>query len=198
MMGYTPEHKARTRERVVDAAARLFRRYGYNGVGIDDIMAAANLTRGGFYAHFESKQDLFAAALSQELELARQLRRSADADRPRGTARALIDFYLDDANRARIARLCPLVSLSADVARCGADASAAYTATLRGLLEEIAERIPAAPADAQARALVAVALCVGGVVLAHAVSDDELAASLLHACRERAMSEVEGTAREPQ
>lgn len=192
-MGYAPEHKAKTRERVVEAAARLFRRYGYNGVGIDDIMSAADLTRGGFYAHFKSKQDLFAAALSEELELARQLRRGgASDDAPQaGGAHALIDFYLDSANRTRIARLCPLVSLSADAARCGEDASAAYTETLRGLVAEIARRIPAPPAEARARALAAVALCVGGVVLAHASSDDELAAALLNACRERALHEVE-------
>ena len=60
-MGYSSDHKDRTRERVVTAAGRLFRRYGYNGVGIDEIMAAAGLTRGGFYAHLKSKRDRFAA-----------------------------------------------------------------------------------------------------------------------------------------
>ena len=86
-MGYSSEHKDRTRERVVTAAGRLFRRYGYNGVGIDEIMAAAGLTRGGFYAHFKSKHDLFAAALAEELELARQLRRVRTPAGPASDAR---------------------------------------------------------------------------------------------------------------
>jgi len=190
-MGYSAGHKARTRERIIQTAGRLFRRYGYNGVGIDDIMAAADLTRGGFYAHFRSKRDLFAAALGEELELARQLRRSASAgEEGSGGARALIDFYLDSSRRRHVSSICSLVSLSAEVARGGDDASAAYTAALRDLIAEIARRIPAAPAEAHARACAAVALCVGGVVLAQAVSDDALATPLLEACRARALVEI--------
>jgi TetR/AcrR family transcriptional repressor of nem operon len=194
-MGYSSEHKARTRERVVEAAARLFRRYGYNGVGIDDIMAAAGMTRGGFYAHFRSKQELFAAALGEESELARRLRRGeGDAERPSGSARALIEFYFGAADRALVTSLCPLVSLSVDVARGDAQASAAYTETLRDLVGEIARRIPAPAEDARQRALAAVALCVGAAVLGHAVSDERLAAELSSTCRERALNELERVA----
>jgi AcrR family transcriptional regulator len=187
------DQKARTRERIVQSAGRLFRRYGYNGVGIDDIMAAANLTRGGFYAHFGSKQDLFAATLAAELELTRRLRDSGEPDGEQlsGAARALIEFYLDGRNRKRIPTLCPLVSLSPDVARAGDAAGAAYTATLQDVVAEIARRIPGDPADASARALAAVALCVGGVVLAQAVSDEQLADALLAACRTRVLAELE-------
>ena len=192
-MGYKPEHRMRTRRRVVESAGRLFRRYGYNGVGIDDIMAAANLTRGGFYAHFRSKADLFAEALAADPELVKQLRGSGDGGEEASAAalRRLVDFYLDRGNRKRVAALCQLVSLSADVGRSGGEVSAAYTATLRGMIDDVARRIPSA-ADARARALAAVALCVGGAVLADAVDDEQLAAALLDACRERALAEVEG------
>jgi AcrR family transcriptional regulator len=179
---------------VVECAARLFRRYGYNGVGIDDIMAAANLTRGGFYAHFRSKEDLFAATLAADLVLAKQLRARCEADAGGGASaalRELIDFYLDRDNRTRIPNLCSLVSLSADVGRSGEAARAAYTAALRNMIDELARRIGMAPAEAQTRALTAVALCVGGVVLAQAVNDGQLASALLDACRARALAEVE-------
>jgi len=187
------DQKAKTRERIVRSAGRLFRRYGYSGVGIDDIMAAADLTRGGFYAHFRSKQDLFAATLAEELELARQLRGSGEPDGEHlsGAAKPLIDFYLDARNRTRMPAMCPLISLSADVARVGDAAGAAYTATLRDLVAEISRRIPGEPPDALARALAAVALCVGGVVLAHAVNDEQLADALLAACRTRVVAELE-------
>ena len=193
-MGYSAEHKARTKERVVESAARLFRRYGYNGVGIDDIMAAANLTRGGFYAHFRSKEDLFAATLAADLVLARQLRVSGEPDGGGAppAVRALIDFYLDGGNRKHIPNLCPLVSLSADVGRSGEATRAAYTAALRSMIDELARRIDAAPADARARALTTLALCVGAVGLAQAVNDDQLAEALLDACRTRALAEVDG------
>jgi AcrR family transcriptional regulator len=180
---------------VVEAAARLFRRYGYNGVGIDDIMAAAGMTRGGFYAHFRSKQELFAAALGEQSELARRLRSGeGDAERPSGSARALIEFYFGAADRALVTSLCPLVSLSVDVARGDAQASAAYTETLRDLVGEIARRIPAPAEDARQRALAAVALCVGAAVLGHAVNDERLAAELSSTCRERALNELERVA----
>src|SRR5260370_12614981 len=55
--------KARTRAEILDHAARLFLLRGHAGTNIDDIMLAAGLTRGAFYAHFTSKADLFAEAL---------------------------------------------------------------------------------------------------------------------------------------
>jgi len=64
------------------------------------------------------------------------------------------------------------------------------TATLRNMVDELARRIDAPPADARARALSTVALCVGGVVLAQAVNDDQLADALLDACRSRAVAGV--------
>jgi len=192
-MGYAADHKQTTRKRIIERAARLFRHYGYQGVGIDDIMAAAGLTRGGFYAHFKSKQDLFAAALSSELELAARLDGRAGAGRSRDAqpAKVLADFYLDPGTRTQALARCPLVSLSTDVARVGAEASAAYTATVRALLAEIERRVANGGADARGRALAALALCVGGAVLAQAIDDESLAGALLAACRERTAVELE-------
>ena len=63
-MPYRPDHKARTRARIVEAARRLFNRHGFEQVTIDQIMAAAGLTRGGFYHHFDSKDQLYAASVA--------------------------------------------------------------------------------------------------------------------------------------
>ena len=62
-MPQNPARKARTRAEILDHAARLFRLRGHAGTNIDDIMLAAGLTRGAFYAHFTSKDDLFAEAI---------------------------------------------------------------------------------------------------------------------------------------
>ena len=59
-MGYSKRHTAETRERILESAAGLFRSAGYEAASIDDIMAGAGLTRGGFYLHFKSKEELFA------------------------------------------------------------------------------------------------------------------------------------------
>ena len=63
-MPLTREHKQKTRARIVAAARRLFNKRGLNPVPIDDIMAEAGLTRGGFYNHFKAKEELYAEALS--------------------------------------------------------------------------------------------------------------------------------------
>ena len=63
-MPQNPARTARTRAEILDHAGRLFRLRGYAGTNIDDIMLAAGLTRGAFYAHFESKDDLFTEAIS--------------------------------------------------------------------------------------------------------------------------------------
>jgi hypothetical protein len=64
-MPYAPEHKQETRERIVKCARRLFNRKGFAEVTIDEIMANTGLTRGGFYKHFNAKEELYADAIRQ-------------------------------------------------------------------------------------------------------------------------------------
>ncbi|MAE95138.1 MAG: hypothetical protein CL910_10800 [Deltaproteobacteria bacterium] len=100
----------RDRARIVDRATALFRKEGYRGVGIDRIMAAADLTRGGFYAHFPSKAALFAEVLGRESDFVRRLRATPDA-------REVIAGYLDPSNREKVARGCTLATLTNEVPR---------------------------------------------------------------------------------
>ncbi|MCA9774876.1 MAG: helix-turn-helix transcriptional regulator, partial [Myxococcales bacterium] len=67
-MTVSPDKKARTRAQILEAAARLFRERGYAGVSVQDVMAAAGLTVGGFYAHFPSKEALYAEAFAHALD----------------------------------------------------------------------------------------------------------------------------------
>src|SRR3954453_17956877 len=66
-MKVTREQAARNRERILDAAAQLFREHGFEGIGVADLMKEAGLTHGGFYGHFSSKDDLIAQASAREL-----------------------------------------------------------------------------------------------------------------------------------
>src|SRR3954465_8516402 len=61
-MKVSREQATQNRERILDAAARLFRERGFDGIGVADLMKEAGLTHGGFYGHFESKEDLMAQA----------------------------------------------------------------------------------------------------------------------------------------
>src|SRR5882724_5580071 len=67
-MRYTPQHKQETRERIVRAASRHFRRRGGKGVAIADLMSNLDLTHGGFYRHFDNKEQLMVEAVAKGFE----------------------------------------------------------------------------------------------------------------------------------
>ena len=66
-MKVSREQAAQNRDRIVEAAAQLFRERGFEGIGVADLMKEAGLTHGGFYGHFSSKEDLIAEASARAL-----------------------------------------------------------------------------------------------------------------------------------
>jgi TetR/AcrR family transcriptional regulator, transcriptional repressor for nem operon len=183
-MRYASGHKERIRKRILAAAGKSFRRNGYNGIGIDQIMAVAKLTRGGFYGYFKSKAQLFAAVLRTEHGFNAMMKRrdAGDADALNRQAMDIVGGYLNPKNRREIGGGCSLASLSIDVARAGRPAKEAYGEKLHDLRSEFARGLPDG-AETDERALRAIALSVGGVILSRALVDDELALALTSACR---------------
>jgi TetR/AcrR family transcriptional repressor of nem operon len=94
-MRYSSEHKAQNREKILSMAARSFREHGADISGIGTVMKNAGLTKGGFYRHFESKDDLFVEAVARALDdLGRGMLEAAKSA-PEGQAlRAIIERYL--------------------------------------------------------------------------------------------------------
>ncbi len=193
-MPYTPEHKARTRERIVQAARRLFNRFGFEQVSIDQIMAGAGLTRGGFYNHFESKEQLYAAAVASYETCNGFLDRVTNNDPPirdpRTMARMMIDVYLSDEVLRNVDLHCPLYALPSDVSRAGAPSRRAYTGLIRSMLHIFRSALGNAR-DAERRAQTIVSLCVGGMVLARTTNDPDLRKSLRAASRLQALALLE-------
>lgn len=191
-MPYTAEHKQRTRERIVAAARRLFKTHGYEGVAIDGIMAEAGLTRGGFYAHFESKEALFAEVVAW-LGPSDEMRERASADKEASQDRALafVRTYLSHAHRKDLAEGCPLATLSVDISRAGSTARRSYTRALRDAVKRFARYFPRRTVGTEELAYGLLASCVGGMVLARAVEDEATADAILKACRKAASQLVE-------
>src|SRR2546430_17165679 len=107
-MRYPPGHKQRTHERILDTAARLFRKHGYAATGVDAVMTSAGLTAGGFYAHFRSQQVLLAEALDLPLPRSRdhwRSRRPHPPAPPRPPAPP--PPYLGPPHRGAAAHVCP-------------------------------------------------------------------------------------------
>jgi TetR/AcrR family transcriptional repressor of nem operon len=184
-MRYSDRHKAQTREKIVAAAARLFRERGYDGVGVDAIMNEVGLTAGGFYAHFPSKKALFAEAVTTALDRGQALRAAKSLD-PADSLRALINGYLSRTHRDMVGEGCPLPVLTPDVARSDAATRASYERQFLHYLGEIESLLPEGPADSHDNALALMAQCVGGLMLARAVNDEQLSNRILKACRRAA------------
>ena len=186
-MRYPTQHKAETRKKILAAAARLFRERGYDGVGVDAIMNEVGLTAGGFYAHFPSKEALFAEAVTTALSKGQVLRRakSASAD-PADSLRALINGYLSRSHRDMVGEGCPLPVLTPDVARSDAATRESYEQQFLYYLSEVEALMPQGSTVSRDRALALMAQCVGGLMLARAVNDEELSNRILKACRQAA------------
>ncbi|MEZ4439982.1 MAG: TetR/AcrR family transcriptional regulator [Polyangiaceae bacterium] len=185
-MPYTPEHKQRTRERIVDAASRLFRSQGYQGTGVDTLMAAAGLTRGGFYAHFRDKAELFAAALHSAFDESEANLLGGRLAELRGAAwvREAGRRYLRASHLRRPDQGCAIPALGVEVSRSEADVASTFRARVDHLLEAMAERIGGSPEDARRLATAMLASWVGALVMARAMPGRRRAEELLDTVRE--------------
>ena len=191
-MPYAIEHKARTRAKIVESARILFNHHGFEQVSIDDIMKRVGLTRGGFYNHFASKDELYAETVRSFItcnpfDLGQAASAAAEPP-PRDLARMLVDLYLSDATLADVDRHCPLIALPSDVARAGLKPRAAYTALMESLHQVFFAAFPSSDRDATRKALLIVSLCVGGMVIARTTDDPQLRNTLRTAAREEALS----------
>jgi len=184
-MPYTPEHKAETRRKIVESARRLFNRQGFTGVSIDEIMADAGLTRGGFYNHFNTKEELYAEVVQQVLAC-RETNGDAGPSRTYNHAGEFIAAYLSQAHYEDRENSCPLMALPSDVARGGEPVKRAYRQVLEYMVENL-ETGFSGP-EARRRALAIAALCIGGMAVARAVDDVKLAHDIREAAKDMALS----------
>ena len=117
-MRYSPEHKAKNHENIVAVAARSFRERGGDSSGIGTVMKKVGLTKGGFYRHFQSKDDLFVEAVARALEqTGRDMVKVAEAA-PKGQAlRAVIERYLSVGHANSPGIGCVRATLGPELAR---------------------------------------------------------------------------------
>jgi TetR/AcrR family transcriptional regulator, transcriptional repressor for nem operon len=189
-MPYAPQHKQETRERIVRTARRLFNRKGFAEVTIDEIMTEAGLTRGGFYRHFRTKDELYSEALTQFLckkEPEDWQRKHVDICAEGSTlARMIMDAYLSKDHLEDRDGSCPTAALPSDVSRSGAPVKKAFRTVLEMMLKVFSSALPGS--DASERALALVSLCVGTMVVARAVDDPDLAEALRIAARRHVLA----------
>ncbi len=175
-MPYPAGHREEVRDKIIHSARRLFNQCGFDGVSVDQIMADAGLTRGGFYTYFKSKSELYAAVLQcfftdpnwkncwegVQVDL-----RSPDA------GPQIVRAYLSRQHFEDVGNSCPMVALPSDVARGDSSAKGAFENVFRAMTGVLERNLSNADggASSRARAQAIAALCVGGMVVARALED---------------------------
>jgi TetR/AcrR family transcriptional regulator, transcriptional repressor for nem operon len=194
---HAPGKKRETRRRVIGAAGRRFKQHGFAGASLHEVMRDVDLTVGGFYAHFASKEALLAAVLELAIDdntraLFYGLEEHAGEDWLREVARR----YLSRRHRDEVADGCPIPAIAAEISRSGPEVREACERALLRCQVEMARRIPArGDLDADDRSLATMALLIGGVLVARAVHDRELSDRVLSACRRMAAEPAEEKSR---
>jgi TetR/AcrR family transcriptional repressor of nem operon len=190
MMPYSPTHRDETRARIVDSARKLFNRFGFDGVSVQQIMAGAELTHGGFYRHFASKSDLYAQVLgcfftdpkwNGSWEGVHVDLKAADA------GRQIVRAYLSPQHLREVENSCPMVALPSDVARSGKTAKRAYQEVFEAMVGLLQGSVVRDEFPDRTAALAIAALCVGGMVISRASEDAALTDELRDAAMQVAL-----------
>ena len=175
--------KEASRERIVSAAAKAIRRSGYDGTGVADIMKEAGLTHGAFYAHFDSREAMLAAAADRAGAEANGFAANVLAAAPQEQAlRTLMQAYLSNEHLLAIETGCPISALGSEMPRQSPEVRLAATRRIKEMIDLVARQLPDwGQPSAHQRALVTVATMVGTLMLARAVNDPALSAALCNA-----------------
>ncbi|HEX3372902.1 MAG TPA: TetR/AcrR family transcriptional regulator [Edaphobacter sp.] len=174
-MRYSPEHKARNHENILAVAARTFRERGADSSGIGTVMKKVGLTKGGFYRHFESKDDLFVEAVARAFEEMGTGMEKAARSAPEGQElRAMIERYLSVAHANSPGTGCVLSALAPELAR----KPISVRRRIEALQESYRERLlPFVPGDTREEKLercrVLFSSMAGVLMLARLTSDSE-------------------------
>jgi TetR/AcrR family transcriptional regulator, transcriptional repressor for nem operon len=189
-MPYPVGHRAKVKRTIVESARRLFNRYGFESVSVDQIMSGAGLTHGGFYSYFESKSDLYVEVLGcfftdpewkscwegVEVDLA-----SPDV------GLQVVRAYLSRQHFEDVENSCPMVALPTDVSRSGESAKRAFETVFQAMVSVLERSSRENGRSRRVRAQAMAALCVGGMVVARAMNNREVADDLRDACMDVAL-----------
>jgi TetR/AcrR family transcriptional regulator, transcriptional repressor for nem operon len=174
-MRYPAKETAIKHERIVKGASHLFRERGFENVTVGEIMKAAGLTHGAFYAHFGSKQELQAAAVAYGQGV------SIDHAKAYGATkmgrRSYADMYLNRRHRDNPGNGCTMAALAEEVARGSPELKVAF--------EQGLEEILSAVGGDRKDAIFQTAALLGGIVLARAALNPKLSDEILESVRQK-------------
>ena len=183
------DHRSKVKRKIIDSARRQFNRHGFESVSVQQIMAGAGLTHGGFYSYFKSKSDLYAEVLGcfftdpdwkncwegVHVDLS-----STDVG-PQVVRAYLSRQHYDDVENS-----CPMVALPTDVARSNANARRAYQTVFRAMVSVLERSLRDNKQRRRIRAQAIAAMCIGGMIVARTMVDRDQADELREGCKSMA------------
>jgi TetR/AcrR family transcriptional regulator, transcriptional repressor for nem operon len=179
-MGYSKAQKGKTHKRIVAIASKRFREKGLAGLAIAELMKEAGLTVGGFYKHFNSRDELVAEAVSDAFGTWQRQKKAVESGGQRLTFAKLIDDYLSDAHLKNPGAGCAFSALAPEIARSDKRTRALTSEQVRNDIELLVGLLPGKDKRAaRSRAILTFSALVGAMSLARAVSDEALSHEIL-------------------
>ena len=196
-MPYTSEHKSKSKERILDSATRLFCRYGFSKVSINQVMKKARMTHGAFYAHFESKESLYRASFMETLRQS-STRRLAKAPLSIAHLTQLVDNLLNLRSFSDQAEPSVENILFTEVNNESLEIKQLYERSYRNVLRMLETRlsalaklkklyIEAEPSVIAEKSRSILATMVGAVLIAKSITDEEEINRLLTAAQNQVL-----------
>ncbi|MGB0766117.1 MAG: TetR/AcrR family transcriptional regulator [Phycisphaeraceae bacterium] len=193
-MRYDTDHKRHTREEILAAAARQFRERGFDRASVGSIMKEAGLTHGGFYAHFESKDDLIANVISGGFDhVTERFEQQFNHLQGEDWLKQWVQRYLSDTHYRATDLGCPMPALAGEIARSGERACRAFTELFEERMQRVMSHVDAPTEEARRRVLAAVSQMTGAMMLARAL-DNALADDIRAAASACAVAVLTGRA----
>lgn len=179
LMRYPPDQKAKARAAMLEAGAKALRQKGFNGIGVDGLASAAAVTSGAFYSNFANKEALLQEVIGTCLGKPFVAAEGTVLER-RQKLKEWLALYFSVAHRDSPETGCVMPALSADVARAGNDVRITYTGRIKVLVTKITEVLEGEANDRERKAWNIIALMIGSVSAARAMSDQECAEAVLN------------------
>lgn len=185
-MRYPPEHRVKTREKIVKDASRRLRAEGLTGAAVSTVMRDAGLTHGGFYKHFRSKDELVMESLREAFrEMADSLARAAQKSEPGIAWTAIVKSYLSAEHCDHAERGCPLAALAPELARADKAMKAQILGELAKYRSRMLSFMPGRRAADKERAFVVIiSTMLGAVAIARVLPDQASRARVLASARD--------------
>ncbi len=181
-MGHSKAEKAQSRERILAAAATQIRETGLDGISVGALMQSVNLTHGGFYGHFASRDALIAAALEQALADGERASAVHTASRGTATVKSLINSYLSPAHRDHPGTGCAIPALAGEVSRAAPEVRAIMAEQIDRSFETMAEALGSGTNGDQF-AVSAWSMMIGAMMISRVQKDKTCADKILAMAR---------------